>query len=257
MIKIPTIFPAIFFGHGSPMNAVEANKYTVSWAKVIENIPQPKAILAISAHWFVDGVFVTDNLQQKTIHDFYGFPKKLFDVRYDAVGDVELAKKICQIIPEAKLNSDWGIDHGAWSVLLHLYPQANIPVVQLSIDRTKTVKQHYELAKKLRKLREENVLIIGSGNVVHNLARIDWSGGKAYDWAAEFNEGIKKILQNGDYAKIIDYQKLSGANLAVPTPEHFLPLVYILGLQKDEEVAEIFIDGIELGSIGMMGVVLK
>ena len=247
--------PAIFVGHGSPMNAIEENIYSETWARLAASFAAPKAALVISAHWFVEGSFVTSNSPQKTIHDFYGFPPELFAVKYEPEGDLELAKKICQLIPQVKLDGSWGLDHGTWSVLRHFYPAANIPTIQLSIDQRLTAQQHFELAKNLRQLRDENVLIIGSGNIVHNLRMLNWQGGTAYDWAQEFSAEIKKLLLTKDYEVIINYKNLRGANLAVPTPEHFLPLLYILALLDEKEEISIFADEIVLGSIGMMGII--
>jgi 4,5-DOPA dioxygenase extradiol len=248
--------PAIFFGHGSPMNAIENNRYTKSWIEVIKKIPKPKTILAISAHFESDGIKITSNKKQKTIHDFYGFPQQLFDVKYEPKGDIKLAERIQKLIPETQLDDSWGIDHGTWSVLKHTFPQANIPTIQLSIDKNKTPREHYELAKNLRILREEEILIIGSGDIVHNLRLMNWRSNQAYSWAIEFNELIKKAILEKDHEKIINFHKLVGAAESVPTIEHFIPLLYILALQKDDEKAEIFADGIEFGSIAMTSVAI-
>lgn len=253
-------FPAIFFGHGSPMNAIEENQYTKSWKKIVKTFPKPKAIISISAHWETEGSRVTNNKKQETIHDFYGFPQELFDVKYNASGDENLAQRIQKLIPSISLDSNWGLDHGSWSILTHAYPRAEIPVIQISLDKNKSVKEHYEFAKQLRVLRREEILIIGSGNVVHNLRMINWRENKAYSWAIEFNEAIKNsLLQNNQNGidEILNYEKFSGAHESVPTLEHFLPLIYILGLKEDGENFSIFCDGIELGSISMMSVVLR
>ncbi len=246
-------FPAIFFGHGSPMNAVENNRYTKTWTEITEKISRPKAILVVSAHYETIGTKITSNEKLKTIHDFYGFPQELFNVKYEPLGDVELAKKIQKLIPELQLDSSWGIDHGAWSILIHTHPNATIPVLQLSIDKNKTPRQHYELAKKLRTLRDE-ILIIGSGNVVHNLGVIKWHATTPYDWAIKFDLEIKKALLEKDHEKLIEFQKLAGSALAAPTTEHFIPLLYILAQQVEHEKVETFCEGIELGSISMMSV---
>jgi 4,5-DOPA dioxygenase extradiol len=245
--------PTIFFGHGSPMNAIEKNKYTEVWKKIGEEIPRPKAILAISAHWYVDGSFVTSNQNQKTIYDFYGFPPELYAVKYDVKGDVDLAEKICKLIPEIKLNNSWGIDHGTWSVLKHVYPNADIPVLQLSINRNKNAQYHYDLAKKLNFLRDENILIIGSGNIVHNLGMINWQTKTPYDWAIKFNNQIREILLNNNHQALINYNTVENYKLSIPTPEHFLPTIYIAALQRQNEKISIFNDEIDLGSISMMG----
>lgn len=248
-----TNLPTIFFGHGSPMNAIEENHFTKTWAEIVKNIATPKAILVISAHWETDGTKITSNEKLKTIHDFYGFPQELFNVKYEPFGDLELAKKIQKLLPDSQLDSSWGIDHAAWSVLLHTHPKANIPVLQLSIDKNKSPKQHYELAKKLQILRDE-ILIIGSGNIVHNLGLINWHAKESFSWAIKFNDEIKKAILENDHNKIIEFQKLAGANLAVTTAEHFIPLLYVLAGQKENEKTEIFCEEIELGSISMMGV---
>ncbi|MES2677503.1 MAG: 4,5-DOPA dioxygenase extradiol [Pseudomonadota bacterium] len=246
-------FPTIFFGHGSPMNAIEENFYTQTWQKIVKNIERPKAILVISAHYETLKTKITANKKLKTIHDFYGFPRQLFDVKYEPFGDLELAQKIQKLIPEIELDSNWGIDHGAWSVLIHTHPEADIPVLQLSIDKNKTPLAHYELAQKLQILRNE-ILIIGSGNIVHNLGLLDWHTNQPFNWAAQFEEQIKQALIANDHKTIIEFSKLAGSKLAVPTNEHFIPLLYILGLQDTNERAEIFCQGIELGSISMLGV---
>ena len=254
---INDIFPAIFFGHGNPMNAVGNNYYTRTWSKIVKSIPMPKAIIVISAHWETHGIRVTSNSKQKTIHDFYGFPKELFDIQYNPKGDEKLAKHIQNIITEVKLDDSWGLDHGSWSVLKYLYPKADIPVIQFSIDKNKTPREHYEIARKLRILRKEEILIIGSGNIVHNLAMINWNNKEAYPWAIEFNNEIKNAIITNNHDIIINYKKLSGSNYAVPTAEHFIPLIYILGLQMDDEIADIFTDKIDMGSISMMSVIIK
>jgi 4,5-DOPA dioxygenase extradiol len=246
--------PAIFFSHGSPLNALENNRYSEAWRLAVKRIARPKAILVISAHYETDGTKVTSNEKLKTIHDFYGFPQKLFDVEYEPRGNLALAKRIQNLIPEVQLDDSWGIDHGAWSVLLHTYPNADIPVVQLSIDKNKTPRQHYELAKKLQILRGEGILIIGSGNIVHNLRMMNVKIRKIYPWAIQFNDAIAKAIFENDHEKIIEFQKLPGARESVPTAEHFIPLLYILGLQKNGESAELFCDGIEMGSVGMASI---
>jgi len=256
-MKNPTKkLPAIFLGHGSPMNAIEQNRFTQGWIEAVKNIPKPKAILVISAHYETDGIKITNNKKQKTIYDFYGFPQKLFAVKYEPAGDLELAKRLQEIFPKAQLDESWGLDHGAWSVLVHTHPLADIPTIQLSIDKNKTLQQHYELAEKLRVLREEGILIIGSGNIVHNLRMIDWSNSKAYPWATKFNHAITKAILENDHDSIINFQKLEGAAESVPSTEHFIPLLYILALQEKTESAKIFNNEIELGSIGMASVIV-
>lgn len=248
--------PALFFGHGNPMNAIETNQYTNAWVGAVKNIPTPKAILVISAHFETDGIKITANKKLKTIHDFYGFPEELYQVQYSPLGDLDLAKKIQQLIPEAVLDESWGLDHGSWSILTHIYPQAQIPTIQLSINKNHDAVYHFNLAKKLAILRNAGVLIIGSGNVVHNLRLLNWHNNQAYEWAKEFNQTIKTALIGDDIDKIINYSDLPSAKLAVPTTEHFLPLVYILGLKQSDENIEIITDGIELGSISMLSIAI-
>lgn len=250
--------PAIFFGHGSPMNAIDDNKYTKSWKEIVKTFPKPKAIIAISAHWETNGTKVTSNETQKTIHDFYGFPPELHNIQYNANGDVELAKKITTLIPDSKLDNSWGLDHGTWSILKHIYPKTDIPVIQLSIDKNKSIQEHYEVAKKLQILRNEGVLIIGSGNIVHNLGAIKWNGDKnPYHWAMHFNSQIKLAILNNDMEKILNYFNINGSKESVPTSEHFIPLVYILGVGKSNEKAEFFTEGFEMGSLSMDSFIVK
>jgi len=245
--------PTIFFGHGNPMNAVEDNQFSQKWREIGKSLPQARAILVVSAHYETSGVKVACAQNQKTIHDFYGFPDELFAVQYPARGDLALAQRIIEILGEGEIDENWGLDHGAWSVLIHTHPQPEMPILQLSLDRNKSPQQHYELAKKLSILRDEGVLIVASGNIVHNLRTIDWRGG-AYDWAKEFNDEIVAAILANDFAKIINFESLKHSKLAVPTPEHFLPLLYILALKKDEETVEIFNNEIDLGSISMAGI---
>ena len=252
--------PAVFFGHGSPMNTLEYNRYTETWRRLGETLPKPKAILAISAHWYTRGTAVTAMEQPRTIHDFGGFPQELFAVQYPTSGDPALAERVRELLApvEVTLDSSWGLDHGTWSVLVHAYPQADVPVVQLSIDGTKPPRFHYDLAQKLAPLRDEGVLIIGSGNVVHNLGRIQWAeAAKPYDWAVRFNDAVRVHLTAYDYGPLIDYVVLGeDARLSVPTPEHYLPLLYVIAQQDENEIISLPIDGIEYGSIGMLTVVV-
>lgn len=253
-----TTTPAIFFGHGSPMNAIEENQYTKAWVEMIQNIPKPENILVISAHWETDGSRITSNKKQKTIHDFYEFPQELFEVQYNPNGSEELVKDLQRLIPEVISDESWGLDHGAWSILGHIYKDADIPVLQLSIDRNKSLQEHYNFAKKLIALRDKKVLIIGSGNIVHNLQLIKWRGDQTpYDFALSFNNLIKDAILKNQHDKIINYTKLEGASKSVPSLEHFIPLLYVLALQKEEEQAEIFAEGIELGSISMNSVLVS
>ncbi len=253
--------PVLFIGHGSPMNAIEDNAYTRSWSQLGKTLPKPQAILVVSAHWLTKGTMVTAMEQPKTIHDFGGFPQQLFDQQYSAPGSPELAKYTKEIIKgtEVGLDSEWGLDHGTWSVLLPMYPMADIPVYQLSIDYYKPLSYHYEIGKELSKLRDKGILIIGSGNIVHNLRQVNWSGdGKKYDWAVEFDTRFKDWMDKGDHKSILDYQKILGATaeMAHPTNDHLLPLYYVLGLQQKEDKLSYFNDSIDMGSISMRSMII-
>ena len=247
--------PALFIGHGNPMNAIENSIYSEAWVAMAASIPRPKAILCISAHWETEGTFITAMDQPKTIHDFYGFPDELFQVQYPAPGSRELAERVGSLVTTTDIKPDhdsWGIDHGAWSILCRMYPMADIPVVQLSLDRSKPARFHYELAKELLPLRQEGVLIIGSGNIVHNLRLLLWDATGPYPWAAEFDQLAAELILAGDHDRLIDYQVLGeAARLSIPTLEHYLPLLYILALQQPNEPVSFFAEGIPLGSISM------
>ncbi len=252
-----TLMPLLFVGHGNPMNAIQDNDITHGWQKVASTFPKPKSILCISAHWETNGTYVTAVKNPKTIHDFYGFPKELFEVEYPAPGNPKLAEETISMLQPNKTESDtkWGLDHGCWSVLKHFYPLADVPIVQLSLDYRKSPEIHYEIARKLRPLREKGVLIIGSGNIVHNLGLINWHNDQTYDWAVEANEKIKKKISEGSHKELISYKDLGNEmRLAIPTPEHFLPLLYILGLKNEKEEITFFNEKIELGSISMTSV---
>jgi len=250
--------PAVFIGHGSPMNTLEHNRYTDTWRALGRSIPRPRAILAVSAHWMTRGTAVTAMEQPRTLHDFGGFPDELFAVQYPAPGDPALAARVRELLApaEVRLDDSWGLDHGTWSVLAHVYPEADIPVVQLSLDAALEPAAHHALARRLAPLRNEGVLIIASGNVVHNLGRIRWSDdAPPYDWAVRFNERVRGQLAAGDLTPLIDYRALGeDARLSVPTPEHYLPLLYLLALHQPGETLTLPVDGIEYGSIGMMSV---
>ena len=253
--------PVLFIGHGSPMNAIEDNVYSRKWRELGKTLPKPQAILMVSAHWLTKGTMVTAMERPKTIHDFGGFPKELFDQQYQAPGAPEMAEYTKEIITAAdvKLDHEWGLDHGSWSVLLPMFPKADIPVYQLSIDYGQPVAHHYELGKQLSKLRDKGVLIIGSGNIVHNLGRINWSGdGKVFDWALEFDAKFKEWMDKGDHKSTIDYQKILGktAELAHPTNDHLLPLYYVLALQGKGEDLTYFNDKMDLGSISMRSLII-
>jgi len=247
------LMPTLFIGHGSPMNTIEDNDFSRSWLKLGHSLPKPKAILCISAHWETMGVSVTAGANPETIHDFYGFPKALFDVQYPAPGSPELAKQIANLMNGEKIYLDVarGLDHGAWSVLHPMYPAADIPVLQLSLDRTRSAEAHYELAKKLRPLREQGVLIIGSGNIVHNLRVFDFEQTKPYDWATVFDQMVKNCILQKDHAALCNYSLFGQmAALSIPTAEHYLPLLYVLALQRDDDQLDFFNEQV-LSSISM------
>jgi 4,5-DOPA dioxygenase extradiol len=248
--------PVIFFGHGSPMNTLERNRYTEAWRKLGAAAPRPKAILAVSAHWYIRGTAVTAMAKPRTIHDFGGFPQALFDVQYPAPGDPALAARVREVLAPlpVQLDASWGLDHGTWSVLAHAYPEADIPVVQLSIDGTKPPRFHYELGQRLAPLRDEGILVVGSGNVVHNLMLMQRiQGAPAFAWAKRFNEMVRAALASRNHEALIEFERAGEhARLSVPTPEHYLPLLYIAGLQADAEAMAFAVDGYEAGSLGML-----
>ncbi|MDX6187731.1 4,5-DOPA dioxygenase extradiol [Flavobacterium sp. Fl-318] len=251
--------PLLFLGHGNPMNAIEDNVFVEGFKNVAKTLANPKAILCISAHWETKGTFVTAMEMPRTIHDFGGFPQALFDVQYPAKGSFELAKETQQLITKTQIELDyeWGLDHGSWSVVKHLYPNADIPIIQMSIDYSQPASYHYELAKELAALRRKGILIIGSGNMVHNLRMAAWdqmkAPGYAYEWATEANEKMKKLILDGDHQPLIDYRSQGKAfDLAIPTPEHYLPLLYTLALQEKNEEVSLFNDYLIAGSLNMM-----
>ncbi len=250
--------PVLFLGHGSPMNAIENNPFTEGWKAAGIGLPKPNAILCISAHWETRGTFVTAMEKPRTIHDFGGFPQPLFDVQYPAPGSTSLVKSTQEAVTRTHIQEDhsWGLDHGAWSVIIHLFPKADVPVVQLSLDRSLTPQQHYDLARELALLRRKGVLIIGSGNMVHNLGILDWQNpDSGYDWAIEANSRMKELIMNGDHAQLVNYASLGKAfQLSVPTPEHYLPLLYALGLQQKGDPIHLFNDRTVMGSIAMTSV---
>jgi len=248
-----TTMPALFVGHGSPTNAVETNEFSAAWAEVGRALQKPTAILCISAHWVTDGTRATAMNKPKTIHDFYGFPQKLYTMQYPAEGSPALARLTEQTLQKTHVEMDfnWGLDHGTWSVLCRMFPNADIPVVQLSLDSYKDPQQHYELGLQLRSLRNKGVLIVGSGNIVHNLMMILWQD-TAYDWATEFDEKVKRLILSGNHESIINYEKLGrSATLSIPTNEHYLPLLYILALRDQKDGVSFFADKVTLGSISM------
>ena len=252
-----TRMPVIFFGHGNPMNAISKNNYTKAWSDLGRKLPKPKAILSISAHWYVPGVSLTSMPDPRTIHDFGGFPEELYQFEYPAPGDPKLARQVQQILSfvPASLDAAWGLDHGTWSVLSHVFPKADIPVVQLSIDECQPASFHYEMGRKLLPLRDEGVLVIGSGNLVHNLHAYAWGGHqpKPYDWAVRFEETVRKLILAGNHGPLIDYKSLGqDALLSIPTPDHYLPLLYVLGGSEREEPVEFLAEGIDGGSGSML-----
>ena len=253
--------PVLFIGHGSPMNAIEDNEFSKRWGQMGKEIPTPKAVVVVSAHWLTKGTMVTAMPNPKTIHDFGGFPQALFDIQYPAPGSPELATEIQKLItnPAVELDHDWGLDHGTWSVVKHMYPDADIPVLQLSIDYYKPAAYHYELAKQLLALRKKGVLIIGSGNMVHNLRMVAWDKLSepeyGFEWALEMNDIFKNKISNGFHKELIQYEKLhKAATLAIPTSDHYYPLLYILALQTDNDKVEFFNDKAVGGSLTMTSV---
>jgi 4,5-DOPA dioxygenase extradiol len=251
--------PAVFFGHGNPMNALEDNAYTRGWRALGAALPRPRAILAVSAHWYLPGTWVTAMESPRTIHDFGGFPAPLYAVRYPAPGSPALARRVQELLePTAVgLDRDWGLDHGTWSVLCHAFPEADVPVVQLSLDETQPAQVHYELARRLKPLREEGILIVGSGNLVHNLHAYAWGGHRPqpFDWAERFEAQARRLLQEGDHRPLIAYESLGRDGvLSVPTPEHYLPLLYVIGVQREGEAVHFPVEGVDGGSISMLTV---
>lgn len=253
--------PVLFLGHGSPMNAIEENAFVLGFRKAASEMPKPNAILCISAHWYTNGTKLTAMDLPQTIHDFGGFPQALFDVQYPAPGSPELARAAKDLLAPVVVEEDhqWGLDHGAWSVIRHMYPEADIPVIQMSIDYTKPPQYHFDLAKRLHQLREKGILIIGSGNIIHNLRLIDWRNintvGAGWDWAVEAREKTNRWLSEGDFQNLINYQQQGTAlQYAVPSPDHYLPLMYSLGLKETTDELSLFNDELIGGSLSMTSV---
>lgn len=253
--------PVLFIGHGSPMNGIEDTEFSRTWTQYGKEIPKPKAVIVISAHWLTRGTHITAMPNPKTIHDFGGFPQALFDVQYPAPGDPELANFTSKLITstDVGLDHDWGLDHGTWTVVRHMYPNADIPVLQLSIDYSKPSQYHYDLAKQLKALRKKGVLIIGSGNMVHNLRMVAWDKLQepeyGFDWAIEMNAIFKEKIGNNDFKSLIDYEKLGkAATLAIPTPDHYYPLLYAMALQDSKDDVSFFNDKPVGGSLTMTSV---
>ncbi|MEI6578381.1 MAG: 4,5-DOPA dioxygenase extradiol [Eubacteriales bacterium] len=252
------MMPVIFVGHGSPMNAIEENEYTQGWREIAASIPKPVAILSISAHWVTSGTKVSVLENPETIHDFYGFPKALFDMEYPAAGSPHFAAKTIDLLGNADADKSWGLDHGTWSVLSVMYPNANIPVFQLSIDAQASPAELFEIGNKLKPLRENGVLIFGSGNVVHNLGLVDFTKQGGFDWANKFDETIKNNILKRDFENILNYRKLGDiARIAVPTTEHFNPLLYVLGASDSADEITVYNNSSTLGSLSMTSYVFS
>lgn len=249
--------PALFVGHGNPMNAIQSNAYTAAWRAIGETLPRPRAIVAVSAHWYLPGTAVTAVAAPRTIHDFGGFPEELYRVRYPAPGDPGLARRVQALlapIPVA-LDSAWGLDHGTWSVLCHLFPKADVPVIQLCIDETQPPAFHYDLGRCLAPLRDEDVLLVGSGNLVHNLHAYGWGrrSMEPYDWAVRFEKGARELMRKDDHRPLVAYESMGrDALLSVPTPDHYLPLLYVLGMRRSGEAVDFPVEGFDGGSVSML-----
>lgn len=251
--------PAVFFGHGNPMNALFENAYTKAWAAIGRQLPRPKAILCISAHWFVPETGVTISTAPRTIHDFGGFPRELYAVNYPAPGDPALAKRVQQMLAPLPVTLDdrWGLDHGTWSVLCHVYPHADVPIVQLSIDEREPPSFHFEIGRRLAALRDEGILIVGSGNLVHNLHTFAWGRHAAdpYDWAVRFEQQARDMISAGETTPLIDYERLGkDAHLSIPTPDHYLPLLYVIATRQSDDAISYPVEGVDGGSISMLAV---
>jgi 4,5-DOPA dioxygenase extradiol len=257
---MPVLMPSIFFGHGNPMIALQQNQYSQRWEAMAATLPRPKAILCISAHWYIQHAAVTISTAPRTIHDFGGFPPELYQVQYPAPGDPALAARVQSLLAPLPVASDesWGLDHGTWSVLCHLYPQADIPVVQLSIDATQPPEFHFDIGRRLAPLREEGILILGSGNLVHNLRAYAWGEENAtpYDWAISFESRVRELLLASETAPLLDYKHKLGpeARLSVPTPDHYLPLLYVIGARTPADALTFPVEGVDGGSISMLAV---
>lgn len=253
--------PAIFFGHGNPMNALADNDWTRGWRALGESIPRPTAILCVSAHWYIPGVAVTAMENPRTIHDFGGFPRELFEFQYPAPGSTQLAMRVADLL-EYDVSLDkghWGLDHGTWSVLCHVFPGADIPVVQLSINEAEPAEYHYEIARHLAPLRDEGVLVIGSGNIVHNLHAYGWGrkNVEPYDWAVRFEARARELIAAGEHEPLVNYESLGkDALLSAPTPDHYLPLIYVLGVQREDDAVTFPVEGFDGGSVSMTTVML-
>lgn len=251
--------PALFIGHGNPLNALATNAWTVAWRELGRSLPKPKGILSVSAHWYVEGTMVTAMNRPRTIHDFGGFPPELYQVEYPAPGSPSLARRLRELLPSCDLDDRWGLDHGTWAVLCHLYPDADIPVIQLSIDETLAPAEHVEIARRLSQLRDEGILIFGSGNLVHNLHTYAWGrAGAPFDWAIRFEKTARELIIDGAHESLIDYETLGrDARLSIPTPEHYLPLLYVLGVRASDDTVSFPVEGIDGRSVSMLSVMLS
>ena len=253
--------PLVFFGHGNPLNALDDNAYTRAWRQLGEAVPRPEAILCVSAHWFVPGTFVTANELPRTIHDFGGFPRPLYEMQYQAPHSDALARRVVDLLsPACTQSSEWGFDHGSWAVLCHAYPDADVPLVQLSIDETLPPEAHFEFGQRLRPLREEGILICGSGNVIHNLHAYAWGRHPAgpFDWALRFEAQARALLERRNFEPLIDYESMGhDARLAAPTPDHYLPLLYVMGASDEHDNVSFPVEGIDGGSVSMLSVLFS
>lgn len=256
---MPELMPAVFFGHGNPMNAILTNGYTEGWRRIGAQLKKPKAILAVSAHWYVPQTAVTVSAAPRTIHDFGGFPPELYSVQYPAPGEPQLALRVQQLLAPLPiaLDNTWGFDHGTWSVLVHVFPKADVPVVQLSVNETQPAPFHFELGKKLAPLRKEGILIVGSGNLVHNLHTYAWGRQmpEPYEWAVKFEREARQLMLAEDFNALLNYEKLGpAAMLSIPTPDHYLPLLYVLATRQHGEVITFPVEGVDGGSVSMLTV---
>lgn len=245
--------PALFIGHGSPMNAIEDNRFVRQWKSIAEKIPRPEAILSVSAHWYTKGTKIMDEVSPKTIYDMYGFPDELYKIIYNAKGSPNLADKTIKLINSTvEIDNSWGYDHGTWSVLHRMYPNADIPVIQLSVDKNASMQDHYNIGRKLNRLRKDGILIFGSGNITHNLSRVNWQMSGGYDWAEDFDEYIIENIKQQNHDNIIDYKKAGkSADYAVPISDHYAPILYVLGALGENEKVSVFNDECILGSLSM------
>ncbi len=251
--------PALFVGHGSPMNAIEENAYTRTWERIAGDFPKPKAILAVSAHWYTHGSRIMDESQPQMVYDMYGFPHELYQVRYNAPGAPVLSRKTRDLISrDVAVDNSWGFDHGAWSVLCKMYPQADIPLYQLSVDAYAPPEEHFRMGQEIGILRNEGVLILGSGNIVHNLLRLDWNREEGFDWADEFDLYVKNSILSRQFQNVAEYKAAgNSARAAVPTPDHFYPLLYVLGAARPDDKVYVFNESRIMGSVSMTGYLFK